>query len=268
MFVDTGYSRAPTTSVQGRVEKAIVNARFLVPAICLGLFAAKNYVVDGDIPQLFKVVNREQFLGVAAGFLSNRVAIYATEIRAEVRAEDLLSIVPGSFAETYRQAKKLEASGPSPLDAAQQLSTILVITGPRAAGRSLLTNSLLMGGKLAEKLKPCKYLTTDTATWQKAPTRFKLMTEEEMSSLRNAGKLVYEGEDKGLFGSAIPIAICLDDLLEPLMVPESTNKSPMVRLVEGPPEIIDALSKYVCTSVMANPIVFLLFSLINLPILP
>ena len=78
------------------------------------------------------------------------------------------------------------------------------------------------------------------------------MTEEEMSSLRNTGKLVYEGENKGLFGSAVPIAICLDDLLEPLVVPESNNKSPLVRLVEGPPEIIDALSKYVCLYIAKN----------------
>ena len=112
---------------------------------------------------------------------------------------------------------------------------------------------------MAGKIQPCKYLTTDTATWQKAPTRFKLMTEEEISDLRNAGKLVYEGEDKGLFGSVIPIALSVDDLLGPLFAPESNIKSPSVRLVEGPPEIIDALSKYVRISSRAGLIMSLYF---------
>lgn len=85
-------------------EKLIVDARFLVPLIALVLFTAKNYYIDGRSPEAFSIVTRNQFLGIIAGFLSNRLAILLTEIRAELRTEDFLSIVPGSFAEAYRQA--------------------------------------------------------------------------------------------------------------------------------------------------------------------
>ena len=218
-----------------------MSSRFLVPAVALGLFALKNYVIDGEIPQPFQIVSRAQFLGVAAGFLSNRLAILLTEIRAEMRVEDMLSIVPGSFAETYRQSKRLEASG-QPVTVGQQLSTIVVVTGPRAAGRSELTNALLANGKLTKKLQVCKYLTTDTATWQKSPGRYTLVTADEMMSLRESGKLVYEGEERGLFGSSSQIALSLDDL-SVAVVSSENKKGPPARLVEGPPEVIEALSK-------------------------
>lgn len=219
----------------------MVRSRFLVPAVALGLFALQNYVVDGEVPQPFHIVSREQFLGVMAGFLSNRLAIFLTEIRAEMRVEDVLSIVPGSFAETYRQSKRLEASGP-PVEYEQQLSTIVVVTGPRAAGRSDLINSLLTNGKLAKKLQVCKYLTTDTATWQKSPGRYKLVTADEIVHLRDSGKLIYEGEEKGLFGSSRQIALSIDDLTVAAASP-GTKKGPAALLVEGSPEVIEALSK-------------------------
>jgi hypothetical protein len=118
-----------------------VDARSLVPIIAIAILAAKNYYIDGRIPQTFSVVTKAQFLGiylymdmyvlvyvlvyvytyiyihiyiytlitythiyigVVAGFLSNRVAILLTEIKNELRVEDLLSIVPGSLAEGYR----------------------------------------------------------------------------------------------------------------------------------------------------------------------
>jgi hypothetical protein len=79
-----------------------VDARSLVPIIAIAILAAKNYYIDGRIPQTFSVVTKAQFLGVVAGFLSNRVAILLTEIKNELRVEDFLSIVPGSLAEAYR----------------------------------------------------------------------------------------------------------------------------------------------------------------------
>ena len=227
-------------ALPGRLNEALVNARFFVPVIVLALFAAKNYFVDGEELQPFQLVSRQQFLGVASGFLSNRIALFLTEIRAEMRTEDILSIVPGSLAETYRQSKRLESTGRQPA-VVSTLSTVVVITGPRAAGRSSLTSRLLANGKVAGKLQVCRYLTTDTGAWQRDPTRFKLVTDDELAALRTAGKLLYEGQEKGLFGAFVPVALSADDVTGASEGP--TAGLPTARLVEGPPEVIEALGK-------------------------
>jgi hypothetical protein len=95
-----------------RLDKILVTGRFVVPALALLLLACKNSYLDGMEMKPFSLVTKEQFLGVAAGFLSNRLAIFLTEVRAEMRVEDVASFVPGSMAEAYRQSKKFaEANG-------------------------------------------------------------------------------------------------------------------------------------------------------------
>ena len=248
--IGAGYSKANSTTAsalgagavsRSRLSEVLVNARFFVPVVVLGLFAAKNYIIDGEAPQPFQLVSRQQFLGVAAGFLSNRVALFLTEIRAEMRTEDLLSIVPGSLAESYRQSKRLEATGRQQPALVSALTTVVVITGPRAAGRSSLTNRLVKNAKLSGKFQVCKYLTTDTGAWQRDPMKFKLITDEELVALRDAGKLLYEGKEKGLFGAVVAVALSVDDVTGAADGP--TAGLPATRLVEGPPEVIEALAK-------------------------
>ena len=65
---------------------------------------------------------------------------------------------------------------------------------------------------MEKKLKICRFLTTDTAAWERFPDRYRLVTETEWVELREAGRLVYEGEEKGLFDSTVPVALTLDDV--------------------------------------------------------
>jgi hypothetical protein len=61
--------------VQGKAEKLLIDARFLVPFLALALFTAKNFVIDGRLPQAFSIVTRDQFLGVIAGVIYTHVLV-------------------------------------------------------------------------------------------------------------------------------------------------------------------------------------------------
>jgi len=239
--IGAGYSQSASRTVLGKAEKLLVDARSLVPIIAIAILAAKNYYVDGRIPETFSVVTKQQFLGVIAGFLSNRVAILLTEIKNELRVEDLLSIVPGSLAEGYRASEKLKASMSKEAIIEEDIQSIVVLlTGPQAAGRSSLSKSILGDGKFDTKLRRCKFLTTDTAIWTQSPDRYRLVTGEDLNRLRDIGQLVYEGEEKGLFGITRQIALTLDDLRGGPS-PIKDVISPCV--IDGPPEMLEALNK-------------------------
>lgn len=206
-----------------------------MPLLALAVFTAYNYYTTGVKPVTFSLVTRQQFLGIIAGFLSNRVALLLTEIRGEVRLEDFLSIVPGSFAEVYRESRKVDeirekkirdneairsANGQGegqydeygdPLDQ-RVLSTVVVICGPQAAGRLSLTSSLVKNGNCNNKVRICKFLTTDRAVASYNPEKYSFIDEEALKVLRKENKIVYEGDEKSFFGSEIPVYLSIDDL--------------------------------------------------------
>lgn len=206
-----------------------------MPLLALTAFTAYNYYTTGVKPVTFSLVTRQQFLGIIAGFLSNRVALLLTEIRGEVRLEDFLSIVPGSFAEVYRESRRIDenrekkireneairsANGQGegqydeygdPLDQ-KVLSTVVVICGPQAAGRLSLTASLVRNGKCDSKVRLCKVLTTDRAVASYYPEKYRFIDEEALKALRKENKIVYEGDEKSFFGSEISVYLSIDDL--------------------------------------------------------
>jgi hypothetical protein len=85
-----------------RLTKLGANARLAVPALVLLLLALKDRFIDGVPPSRFHFVSREEFLGAMGGFLTLRVALFANEVRRELRGEDLLGFVPGSLATALR----------------------------------------------------------------------------------------------------------------------------------------------------------------------
>lgn len=220
-----------------------------VPLLALAVFTAYNYYTTGVKPVTFSLVTRQQFLGIIAGFLSNRVALLLTEIRGEVRLEDFLSIVPGSFAEVYRESRKSDeirdqkirdnenrklANGEegesqydeygNPMDQ-QTLSTVVVICGPQAAGRLSLTNALLKNGKCNDKVRKCKFLTTDRSVASYYSEKYNFITEDNLQKLRNEKKIVYEGEEKAFFGQEIAVYLSIDDLTKTASASSSSSSS-------------------------------------------
>ena len=231
----SGYSKSAKKTTDSKLVQFFVTNRVAVPLLALAAFTAYNYYTTGVKPVTFSLVTRQQFLGIIAGFLSNRVALLLTEIRGEVRLEDFLSIVPGSFAEVYRETRRIDekrdqkireneairsANGQGegqydeygdPLDQ-KVLSTVVVICGPQAAGRLSLTASLVKNGNCENKVRICKFLTTDRAVASYYPEKYRFVDEEGIKALRKENKIVYEGDEKSFFGSEIPVYLSIDDL--------------------------------------------------------
>lgn len=124
-----------------------------------------------------------------------------------------------------------------------------------------ISRAILKNPKLNDKIRMCKFLTTDTATWQSNPEYYRLVTVSELDRLREEGMLVYEGEDKGLFGSSRQVALSLEDIRGVSSSggtnsngsnggSSSGNNSKVGGaikvapcLIDGPPEMLEALSK-------------------------
>ena len=232
----TGYSQSSKKQVDGKAMQFLVKNRFAVPLLALSVFTAYNYYFEGIKPVTFSLVSKQQFLGFIAGFLSNRIALLLTEIKDEIRVEDLLSIVPGSFAEVYRESKKLDAirdkkiadnenrklqNGETDLSQYDErgdlinertLSTVIVICGPQAAGRISLSSSLMSNGNCNTKIRKCKFLTSDKLIANMYPEKYNFVTSEIIEKLKSEKKIVYEGEEKSFFGNEIPVFLSLDDL--------------------------------------------------------
>ena len=303
--ITIGYSQSKKKNADGKLMQFLITNRFAVPLLALGTFTAYNYYIDGVKPVTFNLVTKQQFLGIIAGFLSNRIALLLTEIKDEIRLEDFLSIVPGSFAEVYRESRKLDEirerkirdnenrklqngdSDESEYDEfgelinERTLSTVVVICGPQAAGRMSLSNSLLKNGKCNTKIRSCKFLTTDRAASSLYPDKYIFTSEDAINNLKSQKKIVYEGEEKSFFGSEFSYFLSLDDLTKgenhPPKVQEPDvlinekkgvqifgqtffgddnrkvlSKVPMVLpcVIDGPPEMIEALMKYVLVFVL------------------
>lgn len=293
----TGYSKSAKKSSDNKVVQFLVTNRVAVPLLALGIFTAYNYYSTGVKPVTFSLVTRQQYLGIIAGFLSNRVALLLTEIRGEVRLEDFLSIVPGSFAEVYRESRKKDEirekkirdnenrklsageTGESqydeygdPLDL-QVLSTVVVICGPRAAGRLSLAAKLVKNGRCSDKVRSIKFLTTDRSVASYSPDKYSFASEDRIAELRKQKKIVYEGDEKSFFGNEIPVYLSIDDLTSKadvssvpseaaaVAVTAEEKKSPfsffakntgtvkkaalapLPCVLDGPPEMLEALLK-------------------------
>ena len=235
-----GTAPAPT-----KADEILAKSRFAVPLFLIGVLSAKNIFVDRDEVSLFHLLSKEQFLSAIGGFLTYRLSLFATEVASEFRTEDVLSIAPGSFAESYRLAKKMKKDGVA-VDNEPSLTTVVFITGPRAAGRTTLATALAknigtnsktnqVSKTKNEPLKVCKFLTTNPGLWQTNPTKYRIVSVEELEQLKLASKIVYEGEEKNTFGASAPVYLSIDDVVE------NGDKNPV--LLEGPPAVLEALKK-------------------------
>ena len=105
-----GISYTLSNSTYSIVDSVASNLRLLVPVALMGGLALGKSMSTATPIQGLNSLSKEQFLSAAAGFLTYRLAIFSSEIAKEVRTEDFLSIVPGSAAEMYRQAKAMDAN--------------------------------------------------------------------------------------------------------------------------------------------------------------
>eukprot|EP01035_Chromulina_nebulosa_P018580 gene18580-24306_t len=140
--------------------------------------------------QPFSFVSKEQYLSAIGGFLTYRVSLFISEVMPEIKFIDVISILPGSIAEGYRQLQGLDKN--KDVKILKEVPKILFITGPRAAGREPITNAIL---NKSNKLKRWKYLSTDWKLSQRDPKKFDYIDEMSLSDLRRGKSIIYEGFD-------------------------------------------------------------------------
>ena len=236
-----GAAYAFESTPPSKLDEILAKSRFVVPLFLVLLLGAKNALVDGRAWTPFNIVPRENFLGAIAGFLTYRIALFATEVATEMRTEDLLGIIPGSFAEGYRMSKEMrerEAAGIAAGNLAP-LIPVIFVTGPKAAGHSSL--SLRIKSSLSnKKISFVKFITTDSLAWRKSPERYQLVEKKELDDLRAQGGLFFEGLEQNPFGDSTDIALASRDFKPSLADPKATQ---IAYLVDGQPEILEALSK-------------------------
>lgn len=262
--IGSGYSSsrrsdsAVENTAKTKAEEALVRARLALPALTMALLVAYKTQIDPKIggfmtstngldsttPIVFQAfkstpgsLSKHEFLGAAAGFLTYMVALIITEVGKEVRADDVLSLLPGSVAESFRMAKRNEQNSDDIVaDEKLNLTSVAVITGPRAAGRDSIVSNLLAMDEQGQnsKYQSVKFLTTDSAQWQTNPRKYSLVDRAELSDLQQSGDIIYEGEEKGSFGTLVPIYLTKNALERP-------GKDGSIAVLECEPTVLEAL---------------------------
>lgn len=234
--IGAGFTANPSIVTRSKLDEILAKGRFLVPLLLVTVIAAKNTLIDDRINTQFNTMSKEQFLAAMAGFLTYRVSLLSTEVG--VSSDDLMSFAPGSFAEGLRQSKAFnkDKNGGKDDSTSIPLKTVVLVTGPYAAGRSLITSSLI--SKDNTNVKQLKLLTTDIPAWQKSPEKYELISTEDYEMLRKQNSLIYDGLERKILSSPITVGLTMAGLEGAIV---SSSSSSLV--IDGPPPLLEALSK-------------------------
>jgi len=253
---------------ENKLANSVIGGRYLAPVgLMVLLVVARPLLMVQQDPSFvtapFRVITKNEYLGAVAGFLTYMIALIVTEVGGEIRTEDALSVLPGSIAESFRQAKNLKGNNGQDLedDAPPPLIPIVLVTGPRAAGRTEIVKELLaqqataLGDGYEKKgaastapaipmLERMKFLTTSSEAAAKAPTKYTLISEVELEQLRREDALIYEGEAVGLFEELVPVFLTGDDILSQYGIKKEVGAPfTSIQVIEGDPTLLNALSK-------------------------
>lgn len=125
------------------------DARFAMPVILVGLLALKNYLQDPGSVAPLKLVSKEEFTCAIGGFVaSSRLPLLFRELRASIKGEDILNILPGSIGQG-RQMLNTMGRSDSPGVAAsvgstqQATTTVFMVSSPRVLDRNDLVDQIM-----------------------------------------------------------------------------------------------------------------------------
>lgn len=225
------YSKSPNAGEESAVFRNLSRLRLAVPAMLLVSLAAFNslsHSQDLDIGGTLRLVSKTQFLSSMAGFLSYRIALFISEVLTEVRGDDILGILPGSFAEGFRQYNKMQS------DSSDQTSMIDVVfvSGPRAAGREFIFDDIFSRNNgSVNGFTRWKFFTSNFELAKSFPQRYTYIGSSIMDDmLRGGGDNFVTSVD--FCGNKETVILSLAGLAGESKV-----------AIEGPPDLFDYLQK-------------------------
>uniref|UniRef100_A0A7S1CRS6 Guanylate kinase-like domain-containing protein n=1 Tax=Skeletonema marinoi TaxID=267567 RepID=A0A7S1CRS6_9STRA len=138
-------------SEDAKLGSNVSNLRFVFPGLVL-VGVALNNKMSGDsnpvsTPGMFSTVTPQQFGAAMAGFLTYRVPLLVSQL-SPVISESAADMVPGSAGMAMRLAQDAKNRGVdmSLLEdkaAKDGLTTVFLVSGPEATGKTTLVNKLL-----------------------------------------------------------------------------------------------------------------------------
>lgn len=137
-------------SADAKLGSNVSNLRFVFPGLVL-VGVALNNKMSGDsnpvsTPGLFSTVTPQQFGAAMAGFLTYRVPLFVSQL-SPVVSESATEMIPGSAGMAVRLAQDAKKRGVdmSLLEdkSADGLTTVFLVCGPEATGKTTLVNKLL-----------------------------------------------------------------------------------------------------------------------------
>ena len=131
---------------QDTISKLQGNARFAMPVLAVGAVGLKNYITNPDMGNLLSTISKDDFAALMIGFVTpSRLPLLYREIRASLKGEELLDMLPGSIGQGRKMLKGMdeervvEKTPSAPSSAAK----IVVVSGPRYLGKTTVFNRML-----------------------------------------------------------------------------------------------------------------------------
>jgi len=119
------------------------NVRFLLPVFLVLGLALRHIVLDGEPLKPFELVPKDQIVCAMLGFVSYRVPLLFSEIKGAFSDGQLLEVLPGSLAKGAQLVSQMSSSDSEANSALAASASVLLISGPAAAGRGSLVQWML-----------------------------------------------------------------------------------------------------------------------------
>ena len=129
----------------------ISNVRFVMPVLVLVGIALYNQSLGEANPLYgkgtFDYVTPDQFAAAVLGFLTYRLPLFGIQIQDSMKDSSGEIVLPGSAGVALQLAKQEETTNEARSATSAPLTTIFLVSGPQATGRSDLVNRLIREGQ-------------------------------------------------------------------------------------------------------------------------
>lgn len=177
------------------ITKLKGNARFVMPILAVGAVALKNYMVNPETTKFLSLLTKKDFAAVMLGFVTpSRLPLLYREIRASLKGEEILDILPGSIGQGRSIIKSMSDEGDMANAPGTLSSKVVVVSGPRYLGKTTLVKRILSEDS---RLAPPVWCTTRPKKSSEVDGQdFNFLKPIKFEELQRKGNFVYTYEDQ------------------------------------------------------------------------